>query len=40
MDKKTIPVCVVLEGGPGTLETVNEDLQHGIPVVIVQVNSK
>ena len=30
-------VCVVLEGGPGTLETVKQGIAKGIPAVIVEV---
>ena len=34
----TVPiVCVVLEGGPGTLETVKQGIANGIPAVIVEV---
>ena len=35
---KTIPsVCVVLEGGPGTLKTVKSAIESGTPAVIVEV---
>ena len=30
-------VCVVLEGGPGTLETVKSAIKNGTPAVIVEV---
>ncbi len=33
-------VCVVLEGGPGTLETVKSAIQNGTPAVIVEVKIK
>lgn len=36
-DAVTVPVvCVVLEGGPGTLETVKSAIQNGTPSVIVE----
>jgi len=31
-------VCVAVEGGPGTLETVADAVQEGTPVVIVKVS--
>lgn len=35
---KLIPsVCVVLEGGPGTLKTVKTAIESGTPAVIVEV---
>lgn len=40
-DAKMIPtVCVILEGGIGTLKTVKNALKCGIPCVIVEVNFK
>ena len=36
-DAINVPVvCVVVEGGPGTLETVMRALQSGTPAVIVE----
>ena len=35
----SVPVVqVVLEGGPGTLETVKSAIQNGTPAVIVEVS--
>lgn len=35
----TVPVvCVVLEGGPNTIETVKNAISCGTPAIIVQVN--
>ena len=39
VDSVSIPsVCLVLEGGPGTLETVKSAIQSGTPAVIIEVN--
>lgn len=36
-EKIEVPVvCVVVEGGPGTLETVMRALQSGTPAVIIE----
>lgn len=38
-EKVTIPVvCVVLEGGPNTLETVKSAVENGTPAIIVGVS--
>lgn len=38
-DGDKIPtVCVVLQGGPGTLKTVHSSINAGTPVVIVEVS--
>ena len=37
-DAVKVPVCLlVLEGGPGTLETVQQSILNNIPIIIVQV---
>jgi len=39
-DAARVPVvCIVLEGGPNTLETVRSAVEKGTPAVIIKVSS-